>query len=661
MKKIYAILAFFMFLGFAGSAFAAAPAVTLQAASNITQNSATLSAVITSSTPINNIFEYGTDPSFGSNTQTIFTTSKSITASSLTANTTYYYRVSVSNSDGSTVAPLDGSGNPSYYSFKTTGIAAPYVGTLGADNITANGATLNGRINTNGASGSYYFRYYAGSSCASYLGNTSTQSINSSSLQYVTASLSGLSNNQTYCAELILTINGNDYSGGKVTFITKSGTVTPPPATCKITSFYADAPSVVYGGSTVIRWTTTGCTNANLNTLGGSVNLNDSKSVGPLYSNVTYVLNANSATNSDSQTLTITVGGVTPPTGVCKINSFSADSISLSYGDTTTLRWNTTDCTTASINTFGTVGINSTQSTGALYSGTVYTLYAVGTNGAYDTKTLTITVTNNGGGCQGTNCQTQKPSCYYTSTCYWNGTQWVYSNTGGCNTTSCGGGCTTNCGGATSYPGCYYTSACYWSGTQWVYSNNGGSGCTINCGGTTTYPSCYYNGTCSCSSYSSCTYYPTQTNPTYIPTYVPPVYTSPVYNTTYTQTPVQNYNYNPHTAYTGGPNYVTQKLPATVNTVYVDQPVYTQPNNQVVTQPVNTNYYGYYGNYDYTNDLMSRYANDYNYQNQNVRTNLLTGSAGSNNGVTLIGLLIILIIIAAIVYFVRSSQDKQLH
>ncbi len=658
MKKIYAILAFFMFLGFAGSAFAAAPVVTLQAASNITQNSATLSAVITSSTPINNIFEYGTDPSFGSNTQTVYTTSKSITASSLTANTTYYYRIAVSNSDGSTVAPLDGSGNPSYYSFKTTGIAAPYVGTLGADNITANGATLNGRINTNGASGSYYFRYYAGSSCASYLGNTSTQSINSSSLQYVTASLTGLSNNQTYCAELILTIAGNDYPGGKVTFVTKSGTITPPPTTCKITSFYADAPSVVYGGSTVIRWTTTGCTNANLNTLGGSVNLNDSKSIGPLYSNVTYVLNANSATASDSQSLTVTVGGITPPpTGTCKINSFYDDRPAggtyVNYGTSLNLSWTTTGCTTASINTFGTVSVNGSQSTGALYNSTVYTLYAVGTNGTYDTKTLAITVSSNGGGCT-TNCGGQtKPSCYYTATCYWNGSQWVYSNTGGCGTTSCGG--------ATSYPGCYYTSACYWNGTQWVYSNNGGSGCTINCGGTTTYPSCYYNGTCSCVTYTTCTYYPAQTNPTYIPTYVPPIYTTPTYNPTYTQTPVQNYNYNPHTAYTGGPNYVTQKLPAKVNTVYIDQQTGANPVNQVVTYP-STTYTGYYGyNNDYTNELMAKYANDYNYQNQKAQTNLLTGSAGSNNGVTLIGLLIALIIIAAIVYFVRSSQDKQLH
>ena len=72
-----------MFLGMAGNAFAAAPVVTLQAASNITQNSATLSAVITSSSPINNIFEYGTDPSFGSNTQSVYTSNKSINITGL--------------------------------------------------------------------------------------------------------------------------------------------------------------------------------------------------------------------------------------------------------------------------------------------------------------------------------------------------------------------------------------------------------------------------------------------------------------------------------------------------------------------------------------------------------------------------------------------------
>ncbi len=566
MKKIYAFIAFFMFLGMAGNVFAAAPTVTLQAASNITQNSATLSAVINSTSPINNIFEYGTDPSFGSNTQSVNTTSKSINITGLSAGTNYYYRISVSNSDGSTVAPLDGSGNPSYYSFKTTGYTTPYVSTLGPDNITTSSATLNGRVNTYGLNGSYYFRYYSGSSCASYLGNTSTQSLTgSSSIQYVSNNLTGLSAGQSYCSEIIAVINGVDISGGKVSFKTSS-TVTPPPTnTCKITSFYADSINLSYGASTTIRWTTSGCTNATVNSLSGSV-LNGYQSVGPLYSNVTYVLNASNSNNSDSASLTINVnsnnggggGGTTKPQ--C-------------YYDNTCY-WN----------------------------GTTWAYY---------------------------NNQTTYPACYYNGTCYLNGNVWVYYTN---NNIGNNGGCTTNCGGSsTIYPACYYTSTCYWNGSSWVYTYNN----TTN-----TYPSCYYSGTCYCSSYSNCTYY--QNNNT-----------NPVSD---------NYTYNPHSPYTGGTKYVTQKLPAKVNTVYIDQQVPGNPINQVVTSGVNNGYYGYYNNYDYTNDLMYKYGSDYNYENTNVRRgNLLTGSAGSNNGITLLNLLIVLIVIAGIVYFVRSNQQKELH
>lgn len=608
MKKIYAFIAFFMFLGIAGNAFAAAPVVTLQAASNITQNSATLSAVITSSTPINNIFEYGTDPSFGSNTQSVYTSNKSINITGLNAGTNYYYRISVSNSDGSTVAPLDGNDNPSYYSFKTTGYTTPYVSTLGADNITTSSATLNGRVNTYGLNGSYYFRYYSGSSCASYLGNTSTQSLTGSSqIQYVTSSLNGLSAGQSYCSEIVAVINGFDISGGKVSFKTSSNTVNPP-ASCTITSISADNGSISSGSSTTIRWATNNCTSASLR--GSAVSVNGTQSTGALYSTTSFTLNAYNSTTSDSETITVTVNGGS--TNSCVINSFYANNNSVNYGGSTTLYWSTSNCTSASISNIGSVNVDGSNSTGTLYNTTTYTLNAWG-NSTNDSKTITVTVNNNG--C-GNNCGGgyNYPSCYYSGTCYWNGTNWAYYNN------------------QNNYPSCYYNSTCYWNGTTWVYS--------YNYNNQNTYPSCYYSGTCYCSSYSNCTYY--QNNNT-----------NPVSD---------NYTYNPHSPYTGGTKYVTQKLPARVNTVYIDQQVPGNPINQVVTSGVNNGYYGYYNNYDYTNDLMYRYGSDYNYENTNVRRgNLLTGSAGSNNGITLLNLLIVLIIIAGIVYFVRSNQQKELH
>ena len=61
----------------------------------------------------------------------------------------------------------------------------------------------------------------------------------------------------------------------------------------------------------------------------------------------------------------------------------------------------------------------------------------------------------------------------------------------------------------------------------------------------------------------------------------------------------------------------------------------------------------YYGTNNYTNELMTKYG-DYNYPNTNIRNgSLLTGSAGSNGGITLLNLLIVLVIIGGIVYFCK--------
>ena len=85
MKKIYAIIAVFALLGFAGSVFAAKPRVNLHAASNITSTSATLSLNYTSDSTVSVVmFEYSQDPSFGSGVSNVSGLNKSINITGLT-------------------------------------------------------------------------------------------------------------------------------------------------------------------------------------------------------------------------------------------------------------------------------------------------------------------------------------------------------------------------------------------------------------------------------------------------------------------------------------------------------------------------------------------------------------------------------------------------
>lgn len=486
----------------AGVVFAAPPVVNLHPASNITQTSATLSLAYTSSTPVSVImFEYSTDPSFGSNVTTRQGTATSINISGLTPGTRYYYRAMVTNTDGPTTAPAGG-----YYFFDTSNYSTPYVETLGETNVASTSLTLTGRVNTYGQSGTYFFRYYT-AGCSSLIGTTTTNSLSATTgTQNVSAGISGLSANTTYCAELVATIGGTTYPGGKVAVKTSTGGGAVNQ--CVITSFYASPSTVVAGNSATLIWNTTNCTSATLSNV-GSVNTNGSQSVAPGVT-TSYTLTASNGSNTDTQSLTVTV-----------------------------------------------------------------------------------TNSNNPG-----NNYYPIPSCYYNNTCYWNGSAWVNYNTTPQN-----------------YPVCYYSNQCYYNGSTWVYYSNYNN----------QIPPCYSNNMC----YQQGNYW------YYYQSYVP---AKPV--------SVQPYAYNPHTVYTGGPTYVYKQAAPVVKTVYVDQPV------QPVTDVVAVAPYPYP-----QHDLMAKYYPTYD--NYTVRDRVvLTGSAGSTVGITLIGLLIALVVIGTIVYLVRSSQAR---
>ena len=299
-------------------------------------------------------------------------------------------------------------------------------------------------------------------------------------------------------------------------------------------------------------------------------------------------------------------GSTIPPTSTCVINSFYSDASSVYTGESTTLRWSTTGCVSAMITPGGTVSVDGSK---VIYptSTTSYTLDAWGSGTYFDyDKQKTISV-----GVLPKENNNTKPDCYYNSTCYWNGSSWV----------------TYPVNPTPTNPSCYYNSTCYWNGTTWVYYSVNP---TPNPNPNPTYPSCYYNSTC----------YYNGTNWVYK-----------------NNTVLDNYSYNPHTPYTGGPNYVYKTLHGEVKTVYIDQQVQGEPINQVVTQPIDYTYY----NNGYNSDIMNRYPNA-NYENNNLNNRvLLTGAAGNTGRITLLGLLIALIIIGIIVYFVKARERRELH
>jgi hypothetical protein len=499
MKKLTTILITLAFFAFGNIALAAKPYVNLHPATNITANSATLSLSYTSDSNVSAVmFNYSTDASFGSNSQIITTNDKTVNISGLISAKRYYYRATVNNNDGSTIDPISG-----YYYFDTLGGSStqtPYSETLGEESVTTASMTLTGRVNTYGAVGTAYYKLY-NSNCTSLITTTGSSSLTATTgSQYVRNNVSGLNSNTSYCSELIATVNGVSYSGGKVIVKTYPGSTIPPTSTCVINSFYSDASSVYTGESTTLRWSTTNCASAKIgNSFYDNANPNGSLSTGALYSTTSYIL---TAYGNNTVTKTISVG-VLPKE------------------------------------------INPTPNPNPTY-----------------------------------------PSCYYNSSCYWNGTTWVYYSVNPIPNPAPNPN--------TNYPSCYYNSTCYYNGTTWVYRNN---------------------------------------------------------------TVLDNYSYNPHTPYTGGPNYVYKTLPGEVKTVYVDQQVQGEPINQVVTQPVDYNYY----NNGYNSDIMNRYPNAY-YDNNDLNNRvLLTGSAGNTGRITFIGLLIALIIIGIIVYFVRANQRREIH
>jgi phosphodiesterase/alkaline phosphatase D-like protein len=190
----------------------AAPTTITNAATGISRTTANLNGHVNpNSADTNYWFEYGVSSALGQATgfQSAGNgnTSSAVSASLSNLNplTKYYFRLNAQNQFGTV--------NGAIQSFSTPGPAAPGVPTVdttSATKIATSSATLNGRINPNGAQTSYWFEYSEDSLLGSILGTvTPAQSVQSGTAGVnVSGDATNLQSNTKYYYRLV---GRNDY------------------------------------------------------------------------------------------------------------------------------------------------------------------------------------------------------------------------------------------------------------------------------------------------------------------------------------------------------------------------------------------------------------------------------------------------------------------
>lgn len=111
-----------------------------------------------------------------------------------------------------------------------------------------------------------------------------------------------------------------------------------------IDSFSANPPSVAAGQSSTLQWNVTGATSVSINQGVGPVSSSGMQLVSPA-ATTSYTLTATNSYGSVTREVTVTVAAAGPPV----INSFTADQTTITRGQSTILRWNITNATSASI------------------------------------------------------------------------------------------------------------------------------------------------------------------------------------------------------------------------------------------------------------------------------------------------------------------------
>jgi hypothetical protein len=160
-------------------------------------------------------FQYGTTTSYGLTTtpqSQSGNTYRNVTAniSSLTASTSYHFRIVATNSGGTRFG--------SDRTFTTLSATGPPVGTTNpATNMTTSSTTLNGSLDPHGLTTTVYFKY---GTTTSYGHTTPMQSQTGSTYRNVSANISGLNTHTTYHFQIVATNSASTTFGSDRTFTT---------------------------------------------------------------------------------------------------------------------------------------------------------------------------------------------------------------------------------------------------------------------------------------------------------------------------------------------------------------------------------------------------------------------------------------------------------
>ncbi len=203
-----------------------APTVRTTLATGVSQTSANINGQVDpNSSPTAYWFEYGTDNSLGTVTALQSAGSAdtpmnvSVSLSGLEPLTKYYFRINAQNQYGTV--------NGAITSFNTTGPAAssePAASTIAATSITSSGATLNGRVDPNGAETTYHFEYSTSSLLATLIGSgTPEKKVDANAgMTNVAAAVTGLQPYTTYYYRIVARNSHGTVRGNILSFTTKS-------------------------------------------------------------------------------------------------------------------------------------------------------------------------------------------------------------------------------------------------------------------------------------------------------------------------------------------------------------------------------------------------------------------------------------------------------
>jgi len=179
--------------------------------------------------------------------------------------------------------------------------------------------------------------------------------------------------------------------------IVRDSILVAPTNGCIIHSFKATPSVISQNGSSTLTWSTTNCGNIRIS--GGNflntLQVGSSVSTGQVSTTTQYILTATGPNNSKATAYeTVTVTNSVAST--CEVTSFYASSSAVGYGQSTTLYYTTTGCTTVSI--YPTIGVLSATSgsvnTGQIFQTTRFTISATGSNGTTSAGQFTVSLTN---------------------------------------------------------------------------------------------------------------------------------------------------------------------------------------------------------------------------------------------------------------------------